>query len=348
MIPEVDLDLPKTRKYLLDEIYKYDCEVEENVYSGIIVWIKGNYPGKTVAYRADMDCNCVLEENDVEYVSTHPGQMHSCGHDGHMAMALGVIEHYATNRDFPGTVKVIFQPGEENVGGAEPMIELGALKDVDYIFGYHIWPDVDEFKFGIADTVVMSAADAYDVKIIGKGGHSGMPERAINPVDVINEIMNRFNELKEHDCKLVITQLHVGNVSNVIATEGNFTITLRTKDEELRQFLLAEIERSVTESCEKFGARFVLDHARAYPATINNSEVSQKLKTMLDWQDIEFPSMASEDFSCFLNEVPGAFIWLGSKTDPSYSLHHPKFNFNEEILPFGVEKMIEVIDEYLK
>ncbi|PBO83713.1 MAG: hypothetical protein COB91_02170, partial [Nitrosopumilales archaeon] len=171
-------------------------------------------------------------------------------------------------------------------------------------------------------------ATKYDVKIIGKGGHSGMPERAINPVDVINEIMNRFTLLREHDCKLVITQVHIGNVSNVIATEGSFSITLRTKNEEIRQFLLREIERSINEVCEFFGATAEINHARAYPSTVNNSEVATKLKTMLDWQDVPFPSMASEDFSYFLNEVPGAFIWLGSKMDPNYSLHHPKFNFN--------------------
>jgi len=349
MIPEVDLDLPKTRAYLLSELSKLDCLIEEDVYSGIVVLIEGKHPGKTVAFRADMDCNCVVEENELEWKSTHNGQMHSCGHDGHMAMGLAVARHFSSVRDeLHGNVKLIFQPGEENVGGAEPMIKLGALKGVDYIFGYHIWPDVDEFKFGIADTVVMSAADAFNVKVIGKGGHSGMPERAINPVDVINEIMNRLNLLKKHDCKLVITQVHIGNVSNVIATEGEFTITLRTKEESLRQMLLKSIELSVVEVCAEFGAKVEFEHARAYPATVNNVEVSKRLKELLDWQDVPFPSMASEDFSYFLNEVPGAFIWLGSKTNPNYSLHHPKFNFNDDILEFGVRNMIKVIDEFLK
>ena len=347
-IPEVDLDLPKTREYLLNELSKYNCKVEEDVFSGIVVLIEGKFPGNTVAFRSDMDCNCVLEENTFDWKSQTPGQMHACGHDGHMAMALAVVEHFSAIKDLVGNVKVIFQPGEENVGGAEPMIKLGALTGVDYIFGYHIWPDISEFKFGVGDNVVMSAADAYDITIIGKGGRSGMPERAINPVDVINEIMNRLNLLKKHDCKLVITQLNVGNVSNVIATKGTFTITLRTKDEALRQLLLLEIEKAVKDGCNKFNAKYLLDHARAYPATINNNKVAKVLNKMLDVEDIEYPSMASEDFSFYLNEIPGAFIWLGSKKETNYSLHHPKFDFNEDILSFGVENICKVISKFLE
>ncbi len=347
-IPEVDLDLPKTREYLLNKLSKYNCKIEENVFSGIVVLIEGKNPGKTVAFRADMDCNCVLEENTFDWKSRTLGQMHACGHDGHMAMALAVVEHFSSLKDMTGNVKVIFQPGEENVGGAEPMIKLGALSGVDYIFGYHIWPDISEFKFGVSTGVVMSAADAYDIKIIGKGGHSGMPERAINPVDVINEILNRLNLLKKHDCKLVITQLNVGNVSNVIATTGTFTITLRTKSESVRQLLLTEIEKAVKDGCNQFNAKYELEHARAYPATINDTKVAKVLKEMLDVEEIEYPSMASEDFSFYLNEIPGAFIWLGSKRETNYSLHHPLFDFNEDILVFGVENIIKVISRFLE
>ncbi|XMB86058.1 M20 family metallopeptidase [Mycoplasmatota bacterium WC44] len=346
-IPELEFDLPKTRKYLLNIIKQYKCDVLEDVESGIVVTIKGTEPGKTVAIRADMDSNKVIEDNEIEYKSTHHGQMHSCGHDGHMAMALGVLDYYATH-DFKGTVKVIFQPAEENCGGAYPMIQHGIIDDVDYIFAYHIWPDVDEFKFGVTAGPIMSAADAFRVKIVGKGGHSAMPEKAINPVDVINEICNRFRPLQEKDCKLVVTQIHVGDVSNVIAANGDMAFTLRTKDMKLREEILENIEYTVETTCKEMNATCIYNHERAYPVTINDEGVVERLRNILDIQEMQYPSMASEDFSYFLQKIPGAFIWLGAKRNENYSLHHPKFNFNEDILTYGANHMIKIIQEFLK
>ena len=348
-IPEVGFDLPKTREYLLSVINEYNVEVLEDIESGIVVTIKGSKPGKTVAVRADMDCNEVVEENDVEYKSTHYGQMHSCGHDGHMSMALGVLDFFATH-EFEGTVKIVFQPAEENMGGAKPMLTHNIMDGVDYIFAYHIWPDVDQFKFGVTEGAIMSAADAFTVKVFGKGGHSAMPEKAINPVDVITEIRNRFRPIQEKDCKLVMTQIHVGNVSNVIAADGEVAFTLRTKDMDLRAEILEEIETTVNEVVNEFGATCDFNHERAYPVTINDDEVVGRLRDMLEVQELNYPSMASEDFSYFLQEVPGAFIWLGSKEEgkENHSLHHPKFSFNEEILTYGANHMIKIVHEFLK
>ncbi len=346
-IPEIGFDLPKTREYLLNVIKDYHCEVEEDVASGIVVTIKGNNSGKCVAFRADMDSNNVVEETGLEYMSTIYGNMHSCGHDGHMAMALGVLDFFATHA-FDGTVKIIFQPAEENMGGAEPMIKLGAMEGVDYIFGYHIWPDVSEFKVAISEGAQMSAADAFTVKVIGKGGHSAMPERAINPMDIINEVSNRFKQLQKLDCKLVITQVHVGNVSNVIPADGTFAFILRSKDPEVRQHLLDEINKIITDVTTDFKAEVEINHERAYPVTMNDLDVVVRLKEILDTEEITFPSMASEDFSYYLMEKPGAFIWLGCKTEEIESLHHPKFHFNEQILEYGVGEAIKVITEFLK
>ncbi len=346
-IPEIGFDLPKTREYLLHVIKQYNCEVQEDVASGIVVTIKGNNPGVCVAFRADMDSNNVVEETGAEYQSTIHGNMHSCGHDGHMAMALGVLDYFATHA-FDGTVKIIFQPAEENMGGAEPMIKLGAMEGVDYIFGYHIWPDVSEFKVAISEAAQMSAADAFSVKVIGKGGHSAMPERAVNPVDVINEVANRFKPLQELDCKLVITQVHVGNVSNVIPADGSFAFILRSKDPVLRKDILGKIHKIIQEGAAEFNATVDIDHERAYPVTMNDKDVVLKLKQILDTEEISFPSMASEDFSYYLMEKPGAFMWLGCKTEDIESLHHPKFHFNEQILEYGVGEAIKVITNFLK
>jgi hippurate hydrolase len=294
-----------------------------------------------------MDALRVDEENEVEYCSTHPGQMHACAHDGHMAMGLGVLDYFATH-DFAGKVKIIFQPAEENLGGAEPMIAVGAMDDVDYIFGYHIWPDVNEFKVAISEGAQMSAGDAFSVKVIGKGGHSAMPERAINPLDVMNEIINRFRPIQAMDCILVVTKLHTGNATNVIPSEGDMGFLLRTKDMVIREEIISLINRVINEVADEYKAKAIIDHERAYPVTMNDKAVVKKLKTFLDTEEIEYPSLASEDFSYFLMKKPGAFIWLGCKTDGIESLHHPKFHFNERILEYGVGEAVKIIHEFLK
>lgn len=366
-IPEIGNDLPKTRALILQELQKYPVEVRENVgENGIVALLRGAQPGKTVAYRADMDALPIQEEIDCEYKSEHAGAMHACGHDAHVALALSILHVLSNVREqIKGNVKFIFQPAEETVGGAKPMIEDGALENpkVDYVFGSHVWPDVESGKIGLRKGPLMAGTDVIELLIHGKGGHAAMPHAAINTLVVGSKIVGEVEAIKNYfvhsQDRLVISlcSMKAGETYNVIPDQCKITGTVRYFAKEAQDIVVEKVQAIVDNVSAIYGAQCDLDYKKNYPATVNDADVISSVEAILEQHDmgerifpIKTPYMGAEDFSFFLQEVPGAYFFIGTANAQKgtvYPLHNPKFTVDENIFAFATPTLSKIILEFL-
>jgi amidohydrolase len=313
-----------------------------------------------------MDALPILEENEVEYVSQTPGVMHACGHDAHTAMLLGVTRLLIDRREeFAGTVKVLFQPAEESPpGGAKPMIEAGVLEDpkVDAAFGLHI---EQESPVGIVNSrpgPAMAAADRFHMVIRGKGGHGAKPHATVDPIVIGAQIVTALQTLvaravdPTEEAVVTVGTFQAGMAFNVIPDTAELGGTVRTFKAENRDFLEERIETLARGIARAMGAELDFSYTRGYPATINDPTMTKLVreeaaKVVGDENAREHPlKMGAEDFSYFLEAVPGAFWFVGSQ-NPERGLvwghHHPKFDLDEAALAIGMESMVNVALRYL-
>ncbi|AFY36500.1 amidohydrolase [[Leptolyngbya] sp. PCC 7376] len=333
--------------------------------TGIVAVIKGKDEGKVLGIRADMDALPIQEENEVDYCSQHDGVMHACGHDGHVAIALGTAKYLSENRDsFNGTVKIIFQPAEESPGGAKPMIEEGVLKnpDVDAIIGLHIWNNLPLGTVGVRPGALMAAAETFHVRVQGKGGHGALPHQTKDAIVIGSQIVTAFQTVVARSVNpidsavVTVGEFHAGDAHNVIADFAELSGTVRYFNPELRD-LRDRLEAIINGVCHSYGATYELDYIRMYPPTINDPAIAALVKTVAE-ESIETPlgvapecqTMGSEDMSYFLQEVPGCYFFLGSanpQLDLAYPHHHPRFNFDESALGMGVEMFVRCVEKFL-
>ena len=365
-IPELSFDLPKTRAYLLNVLHSYkDLEINKDINGGIVATIYGKSGGRTVAYRTDMDALPIEEETGLEFASTHKGKMHACSHDGHMAIALGILDTlYSIKANIVGNVKFIFQPAEETTGGAKGMVKQGALKnpDVDYVFGTHIWPAVDAGKLALVDGPIMAATDIIEFSIIGKGGHGGIPNKAVNPIVVTSKVVAELEAIKSYfvspteNSVISICSIHGGTAQNIIPDRVDIQGTVRTFTTETQDLIKEKIEHIIKHVCDIYGATYEYDYFKNLPATINDSSVVEEVKKVLaenglsDFAlNVKEPSMGAEDFSEYLLKVPGMFFWLGTRNEEkgmTYGIHNPKYTIDEEIFEKAVSSISKVIMEF--
>src|SRR6056297_237354 len=267
-IPELSFDLPKTRLFILEELKKYNIEIRENVgQKGIVATLNFPKPGKNIAYRADMDALPIGEENEIEYKSIHEGKMHACGHDGHMAIALGILKiMHKLKDDLSGSIKFIFQPAEETDGGAKGMIEDGALDNpkVDYIFGTHIWPDIETGKFGLKNGPIMAGTDMFEIQVNGRGGHIAIPHKAVNPLVVCSKILNEVEGFKNYfiesneNAVINFGSIQAGETHNVIPDSGLMKGSVRTFSQETKGIIKNKLAVVIKNISEIYGAASTL------------------------------------------------------------------------------------------
>src|SRR6056297_2471780 len=351
-IPEIGYDLTKTRNYIIREIKKYNLDVRENVgKNGIVATLNFSKVGQNLAYRADMDALPLREENEIEYISTHRGKMHACGHDGHMAIAFGILKiMYELKDDLSGSIRFIFQPAEETDGGAKGMIEDGALDNpkVDYIFGTHIWPDIETGKFGLKNGPIMAGTDMFEIQVNGRGGHIAIPHKAVNPLVVCSKILNEVEGFKNYfidsneNSVVNFGSIQAGETFNVIPDKGIMKGSVRTFNQEIKNIIKSKLETVTNNISQIYGAVSTLKYIDNYPPTINNNKVVDKIENILiDLGEservykVKKPSMGAEDFSYYLQKVPGAFIFLGTYNEEkgiTQEIHHPKYKMDEDIL----------------
>lgn len=366
MNPEVGFEEYETSKLVVSELEKLGIEVTKNVAkTGVVGLIKGGKPGKTVALRADMDALRVNEEADCEFKSKVPGVMHACGHDGHTASLLGVAMILNEVKDeLHGNVKLIFQPAEEVEGGALPMIEEGVLENpkVDAIFGGHLWGSIESGKVAVKHGAMMASPDIFTVKIIGKGGHGGVPHATIDPVPMMAQVINAFQTIvsRKNDPTnpLVISccNVHSGECHNAIPTEAIIQGTVRTLNEETRTWAEKTMEQFVKGIVEPQGASYEFEFIRQFPPLINDKEATDVLEGATkkivgdeNVYELPAPTMGGEDFAFFAERVPASFAFVGMADDINNPIlhHNAKFAWEDKHMKNLSLSLAQVAIDYL-
>lgn len=359
-IPELEFECFETAAFVADRLREFGVdELHEGIAkTGIVAIIKGQGDGPTIGLRADMDALPIPEATGVDYVSKNPGKMHACGHDGHTTMLLGAARYLAETRNFRGRVALIFQPAEEEGGGAGVMVEEGIMDrfDISQVFALHNAPGFAEGAFFTTPGPIMAAVDTFEVHIQGVGGHGAMPHETKDPVmaacgiaQAIQTIVSR-NHYALDDLVVSVTQIHTGTVNNVIPDTAYINGTVRTFDPTVQQMVIDRMEQIVQGQATSYGVEARLDYEKNYPATINDAEkagfaadvardVSGAERVVGDMGR----EMGAEDFSYMLQSRPGAYLFLGQ--GDSAGLHHPKYNFNDDIAPIGASFFARIVEK---
>ncbi|WLR51483.1 M20 family metallopeptidase [Bacillus tianshenii] len=351
MHPEVSFKEYKTAEYIADFYQKLGISPKTNVGgNGIIATIEGSKPGKTVAIRADFDALPIQDaKDDVSYQSTVPGVMHACGHDGHTTVLLTLAKIMNNMKEeLQGTYVFIHQHAEELIpGGAKSMVEAGCLEGVDAIFGTHLWSTEEAHAIGYRTGPIAAAADRFEITIQGKGGHGAQPHNSRDAIVAASQLVVNIQQIVSRrvnplDSAVVsIGNFAANNEFNVIADSAKLAGTVRTFREEVRESVQEELERIIKGTCLSSNVTYDFHYIKGYPAVVNHeaetdflAEVAKEVPGVSSVTELE-PKMVGEDFSYYLQKVPGTFFFTGAaKGDPndSYPHHHPKFNFNEEAM----------------
>lgn len=353
--PEISKREFNTQKKIFDVLGTLDLDIRKAAGTGIIADLKGKEPGKTIAIRADIDALAIDEEGDKPYKSQNKGACHACGHDGHTSILLGaakILSHFKS--EIKGTIRFIFQPSEEEVAdgsGAAAIIRDGGLKNVDAIIGLHLWQSLPIGTAGISPGPVMAASDEFTIIIEGKAGHASMPHQTIDSILTASEIVVALNTIVGRDVdpmKQAVVSVGVfqsGKIYNAIAGKAVLKGTIRSLDESVRKDVYSHIKKIVEDICDMTGAKCSLKRDLCTYVLENDSKVTSIVleagREVLGQKAHRIPPfMSSEDFSYYLQKVPGCFIFVGinnSEKNIVYPQHHPKFDIDEISLSYGLE-----------
>ncbi len=361
--PELAFAENRTAGIIADRLQKLGMEVQTGIaQTGVVATLRGNRPGKTVLYRADIDALPIVEEVDASYKSHTHGVMHACGHDGHVAIGLTVAELLSNQRNnFAGNVKFLFQPAEEIVGGARPMIEQGVMAGVDVALGIHLGNDEPVGSIALRSGPMMANVDSIKLTVRGRGGHGSQPEKAIDSVMAACQIVNTLQTIVSREIApkeagvLSFGTIHGGFASNIIAPEVILEGTVRSFLPEVRETMINRIEEIAVSLGKALRCDIKFEVIYSCPAVVNNVKMTDFVRQsagQILGQDkvIEGDAiMGSDDMALFLNEVPGCYFFVGSgrPDGKSFPHHHPGFDIEEESLVVGTEVMTKAVLDYL-
>lgn len=363
--PETAYTEFETAKLVASILRDADIEVHENIaVTGVVGVLKKGDSTKSIALRADMDALDIQELNKFDYKSKIDGKMHGCGHDGHTAMLLGAAVYLAQTRLFDGTVYFIFQPAEENEGGANLMIEEGIFErfPTDEIYGLHNSPALPVGEFSICPGTMMAAFSTFECIINGKGTHSSMPETGVNPIPIAIKIHDAWAHfLKNHfeaeeRVNLTVTMFNAGQELNVIPSRATLSGSTRCFDEMIGQALKTNMMNIAIDICKINGANCEFSYKSRYPSLYNSPEQTsfavQAAESLVGKKNVTNnmePVNGSEDFAFFLQKKKGAYILLGNLGEDHgmCMLHNPNYDFNDEILALGASYWIKLAESYL-
>ena len=340
-IPEIELTLPKTAAYLRNSLEKLRCTLSYPMGDAICAFFDFG-KDDTLAFRADMDALPIPEQTGLPFASTHPGKMHACGHDGHMATLLELARRLDKKENLPHNVLLIFQPGEESPGGAKPLCQTGILQKhhVKAIFGLHLWPGLEK---GVMHTRVgglMSRGSELNVDIYGKSSHIGNASAGIDATAAAVEFYRQARQAeaavpKEYFRLLNFGKFESGTVRNAISAHAHMEGSLRAFEDEVFDGLREQIFQIKADVEARFGCKIEIWMSEGYPAVMNKPEMVAQIQKIAPVKLLEAPSMTSEDFAEYQQLVPGVFFFLG--TGNTSALHATTFNFDEEILLKGAD-----------
>ena len=353
--PELGFEETGTSAYIKEYLEQLGLDVRTGIAgTGVAALLRGNLPGNTVLLRADMDALPITEEGISDFKSIHEGKMHACGHDSHMAMLLGAADILSKNRDrLCGTVKFVFQPAEEGVKGARKMIDEGILHDpdVDLALALHIVPDVDAGRIAVKSGAVTACADEFQLKVIGKGGHSSSPQTTVDPIVTGAQLVMAYQTIVSRKISplepavVSVCQFLAGTTSNVIPETAQIGGKTRCYSTSVQNTIIEQLETITKGICGAAGAEYELTIERQVPVTMNDRNVFDDFircaSDILDVGEIQImtvPQTFSEDFSLIAQKVPSLLFFLGTgnaKKNCIFPLHSPKFQVDEDVLPLG-------------
>lgn len=360
--PEILYDVHETAAFVSERLKEFGVdEVVTGIgRTGVVGLIRGKAEGRTIGLRADMDALPIAEETGTAWASSNPGKMHACGHDGHTAMLLGAAKYLAETRNFAGAVAVIFQPAEEGGAGGRAMVEDGMMErfGIDEVYGMHNLPGMPVGSFGMRKGPIMASTDEFTITVTGRGGHAAMPNRTVDPIVAGAQIVSALQTIAARSADplgsvvVSVTKFVAGNTYNVIPQEAVLAGTVRTLDPAMRDLAENRLKAIVEGIAAANGAVASTRYQRNYPVTFNHdapTDFSARIAGRIAGDanvatDIA-PMMGGEDFSYMLESRPGAFVFIGN--GDSAGLHHPAYDFNDEVIPHGVSYWVRLAEEAL-
>jgi hippurate hydrolase len=363
--PELALQEHRTSQVVQDKLRSFGVdEIHTGLATtGVVGVIRGREPGPAIGFRADMDALPILEETGAAYASETPGVMHACGHDGHTTMLLGAARYLAETRNFAGTIYVIFQPAEERHGGAGIMVREGLFErfPMQQVFGMHNWPTAPEGVFLWRDGPVMAAVATIEITVTGTGAHGAMPHAGVDPILVSAAIIQAFQSIIARNVDpteggvVTIGAINGGHIHNVIPETVSMMGTARWFAPSVGDILESKVKSLATSIADGFGAKAEVAFERVYPATVNDPEAMAMARRAAEAvqgearvQHMARPTMGGEDFSFMLNEKQGAYMMLGGgRGAHDANVHHPKYDFNDALLPVGASWFCTLAEQLL-
>lgn len=364
--PELGFEEFRSQEVIIKYLEECGLNPQKMTKTGVVALLEGDKPGKTLLMRADMDALPVTEENDLPYKSKNEGIMHACAHDGHMAMLLVAAKILSKHKDkITGNIKFVFQPNEEDAG-AKFMVEDGVLENpkVDAAVAIHLWSPIETGKISVSEGPVMGAMDSFKIVIKGKGGHTAMPQEAVDPVIIAAQIIMGAQIIQTKQINaltptlLTFAKIDSGTASNIIPEKVTMEGTLRylykggpNSIERPRE----RLEKIVAGICQTFDAGYEIEFIPSNFTVENEPKLTKKIQRIAgelvgEENVVPYVTMAGEDFSEFTTEIPSTFYFVGmgnKEKGTDYPHHHPKFDIDEDALAIGVEMHVKSALEYL-
>jgi len=352
--PEPGFKETRTADLVAEKLESYGIEIHRGLAkTGVVGSLKCGTSDRAIGLRADLDCLVMDELNDFAHKSTHDGCMHACGHDGHTAMLLGAARHLAETRDFDGTVHFIFQPAEEGLGGGREMVNEGLfdLFPMESVYGMHNMPGYPVGQFAIKPGPMMASSDGFSLTIQGVGGHGAWPHESVDPVLVAGEIIVALQSIVSRTIDptesvvVGVSQIHAGSADNVIPDEAKLRGTVRTFSTDMQNHVEARMKRIIDGICMAHGATADFNFIRRYPPTVNHAAETKiaaaAAAAVVGEENVTsrgLPQLGGEDFSFMLLKKPGAYIFIGNGDgEGGCMVHNPHYDFNDKIIPLGIE-----------
>ncbi|WP_119392395.1 M20 aminoacylase family protein [Taklimakanibacter lacteus] len=362
--PELAFEETRTSEIVARELARLGYQVKRNVAgTGVVGTLQQGMGRKAIGLRADMDALPISEATGLSYQSLTPGKMHACGHDGHTTTLLGAARYLAESRNFDGTVHLIFQPAEENIGGAQRMIAEGLFRrfPCDAVFAFHNWPGMPAGQFAGRSGTIMAAVDMAKAVISGPGGHGAVPHETVDPVVAGAAVVTALQTIVARNIDPVeaavvtVGAFNAGTACNVIPESAALEISVRSCSSRVRQQLAERVPAIIRGVAEAHGCAATVDYELGYPATVNTAEeaafaraVAAELKGPHPIIDLPAPTMISEDFAYMLEAVPGCYFMLGNgAAEPRRMLHTPGYDFNDELLVIGASLWGRMVERFL-
>ena len=369
--PELCFEEVRTADVIAAKLTEWGIPIHRGMgKTGVVGIVKNGTSSRAIGLRADIDALPMTEFNHFPHASQYPGKMHACGHDGHIAMLLGAAQHFAKQRDFDGTVYLIFQPAEEGGGGAREMIKDGLFEQfpMDAVFGMHNWPGLPVGSFALSTGPVMASSNEFKVVIKGRGSHAALPHNAIDPVPIACQMVQAFQTIVSRNIKPVdsgvvsVTMIHTGEATNVVADSCEIQGTVRTFTLPVLDLIEERMKVIAEHTCAAFGATCEFEFVRNYPPTVNHPAETdfarQVMASIVDPSQVlvQEPTMGAEDFAYMLQAKPGAYCFIGNG-DGSHRemghgggpcmIHNPSYDFNDDLIPLGATYWVRLAEQWL-